>query len=333
MNNDLITRDNKTALQIGRTGNKDIRSRLRVYGRWMDHEKIRWFQPDLLIYRDELFERGLAPTSVAAHLSTIRGAYRRMLRNNRVRDALYDMAPEGSSPADRKAFVDEIITRIENAIDPLNAPVSITEYQDIADQDHLRLTEDEARSLLNSPDTGTLKGLRDRAIIGLLLCTGIREAELISLNHDDLRVRFGGLPALRIRHGKGNKARLIPYGDLEWCLKMVDSWRNLAGIDSGAIFRGLWKGGKKIRRERLSVRAVEYILASYPIEIDSKLRHVRPHDCRRTYARRLYESGMDLVAIQQNLGHADTRTTLRYIGTLDADARSASSLYGIEITT
>ena len=333
MNNELITRDNKTALRIGQTTNKDIGSRLRIYRRWMDGEKIRWFQPDLLTYRDKLFERGMAPTSVAAHLSTIRGAYRRMLRSNRVRDALYGMAQEGSSPADRKAFVDEIITRIENAIDPLNAPVSITEYQDIADEDHVRLTADQARSLLNSPDTGTLKGLRDRAIIGMLLCTGVREAELVSLNHDDLRVRFGGLPALRIRHGKGNKARLIPYGDLEWCLKMVDSWRSNAGIESGPIFRGIWKGGKNVRRERLSVRAVEYILASYPIDVAGQMRHVRPHDCRRTYARRLYESGMDLVAIQQNLGHADTRTTLRYIGNLDADARSASSLYGIEITT
>ena len=45
------------------------------------------------------------------------------------------------------------------------------------------------------------------------------------------------------------------------------------------------------------------------------------HDLRRTYARRLYEAGVDLVALRQNLGHSHSKTTLRCIGVLDADTR------------
>lgn len=48
---------------------------------------------------------------------------------------------------------------------------------------------------------------------------------------------------------------------------------------------------------------------------------VRPHDLRRTYVRRLYESRADTVAIQQNLDHKSLAITLGYIGTLDADKR------------
>jgi len=58
---------------------------------------------------------------------------------------------------------------------------------------------------------------------------------------------------------------------------------------------------------------------------------VTPHDLRRTYARRLYEGGLDVVAIQQNLGHADLKTTLGYIGTLDADRRRAPAVYNFDL--
>jgi integrase len=58
---------------------------------------------------------------------------------------------------------------------------------------------------------------------------------------------------------------------------------------------------------------------------------VPPHDLRRTYARRLYEGGVDLVAISQNLGHASTRTTLLYIGELGANKRRAPGVYSFNL--
>jgi len=81
----------------------------------------------------------------------------------------------------------------------------------------------------------------------------------------------------------------------------------------------------------LSVRAIERIVDSYPVAIAGKMVRVKPHDLRRTYARRLYEAGVDLVAIQQNLGHSDLKTTLGYIGELDADRRRPPAIYAFDL--
>jgi len=79
------------------------------------------------------------------------------------------------------------------------------------------------------------------------------------------------------------------------------------------------------------VRAVGYILDAYPITVGGRIRTVKPHDCRRTYARRLHDAGMELVAIQQNLGHSDLRTTLKYVGALDAERRRAPLIYSFDL--
>jgi integrase len=81
----------------------------------------------------------------------------------------------------------------------------------------------------------------------------------------------------------------------------------------------------------ISVRAVQYVLASYPIMIDEEVATVRPHDLRRTYARRLYDDGVPLPAIQANLGHASVDTTLGYIGELDVDQRCPGEAYRFEV--
>jgi hypothetical protein len=47
--------------------------------------------------------------------------------------------------------------------------------------------------------------------------------------------------------------------------------------------------------------------------------------------RRLYEAGLDRVAIQQNLGHADVKMTLGYIGELDAEVRRPPAIYGFDL--
>jgi integrase len=110
-------------------------------------------------------------------------------------------------------------------------------------------------------------------------------------------------------------------------LTLVEAWMDAAQITGGAVFRGFYKGGQSVRSTPLTTRAVQMILASYPIDIDGRRAAVQPHDCRRTYARRLYEAGVDPVRIQQNLGHADLQTTLGYIGTLDVAQRRPPEIY------
>ena len=77
----------------------------------------------------------------------------------------------------------------------------------------------------------------------------------------------------------------------------------------------------------MTVRAVNQVMDKYPIAIEGVQRRVNPHDCRRTYARRLFEAHVDPVVIQQNLGHADLKTTLEYIGALNMDQRRPPAIY------
>lgn len=100
-----------------------------------------------------------------------------------------------------------------------------------------------------------------------------------------------------------------------------------AGISDGHVFRGFYESSRRVRTRPLSVRNVQRIVCRYPVMADGELVTVHPHDCRKTYARRLYEARVPLVAIQQNLGHADVKTTLGYIGELDAEQRRAPAVY------
>ena len=328
------------AVMIPERADKDTRHRLRLYADWLNETKRHWSTPDLAAYRDALLtvyrgrdDEPLSASSVRAHLSTVRGRYTRIIKDNNTRDLLYRLTPKSANPADRKAVVDEMLTRIKNAIDPDAAPVKVVTSQDSPDAAHLRLTGAQASTLMAQPGTDTLMGLRDTSLIALMLCTGIREAELCALEVRDLRQRLGGELALHVRSGKGAKERLIPYGDLDFVLAILDAWMQNTGIQDEAVFRGFYKGAKRVRPTPLTLRAVNQIMDRYPIVIDGMLQTVKPHDLRRTYARRLYEAGVDLLAIRDNLGHADTRTTLNYIGNLDADKRRPPVIYHFDLSS
>lgn len=319
---------------------KDTLSRLNMFGAWIAATGGNWLDPDLNAYRDYLLgtptQRTGAPmktASVAAHISTIRGAYAAIQDDNGARRQLYAMLDPDMSMADKKAAVDEALLQLKNATGKRAGKVKVTQKQDVEDSAGRRLTARQANTLLKAPGLDTLKGLRDTAMIALMLCTGIREAELCALQVADLRQQLGGELALRVRHGKGDKQRLIPYGDLDWSLALVEKWLTLAGITEGPVFRGMYKGGRRIRPavKPLAVQAVGQMLDEYPITIDGVATKVNPHDLRRTYARRLYEAGTTILAIQQNLGHASHSTTERYIGKLDASARKPSSIYQFDL--
>lgn len=333
------------ALLLDRADNKDAISRIGIYAQWLETSGARWDEPDLAVYRDYLMReyttrtgRPLSANSTAAHLSTIRGRYTDLLTDNRTLDIWEQLAAVecdrygiDPSPANIQAAVSRARARLENAINPRHSAVKIVTHRDTADSAHIRLTFDQANALLDAPfnhrHNTPLQIIRDAAILAVMLCTGVREMELCNLEVQDLRQQLGGALALHIREGKGMVERLIPYGSGEWCLAYVDKWRALAGIESGAVFRGFYKGGRKVRATRLDVSSIQDILNRYPIMIDGELIAINPHDTRRTYARRAYDMGLSLLAIQQNLGHSDSRVTERYIGTLDASARKPPSMY------
>lgn len=314
------------ALGVTVDDDKDKFYRMNKFAQWLDENEREWHDPDLGTYRDHLV-RTLAPATAAAHLSTIRAHYRDIVESNRLRDLFYSMLPgDAKDAANRKAYVDELITRIQNAVAPGQSSVEMTKHQDVDDRQHLRLTTGQADALLRAPGLDTLQGLRDTAIIAMMLCTGAREMEIAALHVEDLRSMFGGALALRIRKGKGKKARLVPYGELDWCLLYVEKWLTVSGITSGAVFRGFYKPHKdqrpRVRETAITTRAIQKIMDEYPVIVDGRQVSAKPHDLRRTYARRLYDAGVTVEAIQQNLGHANTKTTMGYIGILDAAQRA-----------
>jgi site-specific recombinase XerD len=336
VNNQLATQSpNRQILRPDGVDNKDHRHRLEQFVRWLDMYGHNWFEPDLAAYRDYLQDRRLMPTSIRAHLATIRSNYDRMMNQNWFIEVLYNTArqarPDGSA-ADHKALVDEAIRQLKNDLNPDNAKVKIVTVQDEADEEHIRLTVSQANSLLRKPGTDTLRGLADTCAIALMLCTGIREAELCGLDGNDLRCTLGGKLALRVKEGKRCKKRLIPYGAMDWVLVLVDRWMTLSGgAPDSPVFRGFVKGNKRLTNRRVSVKWVERMLSTYPIAIDGGLVAVKPHDLRRTYARRLYDAGMPIEAIQQNMGHDNRATTLHYIGTLDVAQRSPDSVFTFDL--
>lgn len=310
-NSHLIPLQNDNKILYLDVNGKDSLHRIKKFSAWLTATGRYWYEPDFRAYRDYLMDvEDLTPESVAVHLSTIRTRYRRLLLQ---RDLFFSIVPPQKDFVTHKMLADELIARITAAVDPRIAPVRVRKSQDRPDSDFLRLTMNQARSLLASPDTSKLGGRRDKAIIALLLCTGIREAELCALVVEDLEQYIEGQLALHVRKGKGMKERLVPYGSLKWCLPLVKGWMRDACIHSGPIFRGLRKGDN-VRKAPLNERTVQKILARYPIEGVGKTLVVKPHDCRRTYARWLYQEGMKIDAIRQNLGHESVQMTFRYIG-------------------
>jgi len=315
-------------------GSKVRRSRLNRFCEWQLSTGNSWYLPNLAAWRDQLIDiEGLKAKTAGDYLSTVRSAYRHFLRSNDARQWLYDLMSPDLSPERQLALMTELETRLRNALDPNNAPITIIEVQDESDTDHLWLTPSQVATLVLTPGVDTLKGLRDTAMLALMLCTGVRAAELLALDADDLQVMFGSTLALRVKSGKGSKQRLIPYGAQDWGLTLTQQWLDRASISSGAVFVGMRKGDnfyltKEGKHVRLSERSLEYTLQNYPISIDGELRTVTPHDLRRTYARQLYLTGTDLTAIQQNMGHEGQDITLGYIGTLDAQQREPDDAYG-----
>ncbi len=166
------------------------------------------------------------------------------------------------------------------------------------------LTADDAIRLMESPkakkpaDHDTM--LRDRAVLETLYSTGIRASELIGMNREDID-RHDSL--IRIR-GKGRRERIVPIGVK--ALETIDAYLGcLTGSsDITAVFLG--PSGK-----RLTARTVQRILENHRKKLGLQQK-ASPHTLRHSFATHLLESGADLRAIQELLGHASLSTTQRY---------------------
>jgi site-specific recombinase XerD len=314
------------------SANKNILSQVARYNRWLVETGRGMYQPDLTSYRDHLLMT-LAPSSVRAHLSSIRRSYKVLVESLEHRAALVAYLEHQFPDEDFatiKAKADELELRLTRATDSERSQVKTLTVQDEADSKHIRLTPAQGAALMMQPDVSMLRGRRDVALIALLLATGLREGEVVKLMVDDLYQTYGGVPALRLKSGKGAKARMVPFGDMLWARQIVEIWLN--GRAAGPVFTAMTNGRgdmfeQQATDKRMTTRSVQRMLKRYPISIDGVPTTVTPHDLRRSYARNLFLAGIPTEVIRQNLGHVDVKTTQDYIGILDGSTRAPVSVY------
>ena len=184
--------------------------------------------------------------------------------------------------------------RLLPARQPLRVPKSLTEAQ--------------IEALLAAPDVATPLGLRDRTMLELLYASGLRVSELVGLKTLHIGLNEQVVRVL----GKGNKERLVPFGEVanEWLTRYLRESRPalLGGHQTEALFvtaRGR-RAGEGMTRMMFWALVKRYALQA-GIEVP-----ISPHTLRHAFATHLLNHGADLRAVQMLLGHADISTTTIY---------------------
>ncbi len=170
------------------------------------------------------------------------------------------------------------------------------------------LSIEEAVRFIESPDPETDLGKRDRAMLELMYATGVRVAELTTLNLPDVDFRN---QLVRVT-GKRRKQRIVPFGDpagaaIKNYLDVRDKFLLNAPIskrDDAALFLN-YQG------TRITTRSVGRMVEKY-IRICAGMHNISPHALRHSFATHLLDSGADLRDIQELLGHARLSTTQVY---------------------
>jgi site-specific recombinase XerD len=148
------------------------------------------------------------------------------------------------------------------------------------------LSLEQAQKLLNTPDVTTKKGLRDRAMLAILLGCGLRRSEVA---------------ALTLKHTQQR--------DNRWCIvDLVGKHR----IVEGHVLRPINRADE-VCGERLSEKVIWQLLRPYAAA--AGIPGIAPHDLRRSFAKLCRAAGGELEQIQMLLGHASVQTTERYLGT------------------
>ncbi|WP_289117138.1 tyrosine recombinase XerC [uncultured Idiomarina sp.] len=164
------------------------------------------------------------------------------------------------------------------------------------------LDVDSISHLLDLPADDEI-AIRDAAMMELLYASGIRLAELVSLNRDDIDHR---MMQLRVT-GKGSKTRIVPFGRcaekaLKQWLKVRQAW--LADKPELALFVSK-------RLQRISHRTVQQRLNHWGKQ-QGIVGDLHPHKLRHSFASHMLEASGDLRAVQEMLGHANLSTTQVY---------------------
>ncbi len=182
-------------------------------------------------------------------------------------------------------------------------PVSLIKNPKLARTLPSSLSEAEVDALLDAPDTQDPIQLRDKAMLELLYATGLRVSELVSLRLGQIGLEQG---VVRVT-GKGNKDRLVPFGELafEYLRQYLKEGRmHLLQRETDVVFPS--NRGVQMTRQTFWHRIKFYA------QLAGIKSHLSPHTLRHAFATHLLNHGADLRAVQMLLGHSDLSTTQIY---------------------
>jgi integrase/recombinase XerD len=255
---------------------------LAAFAAGAEREAVALTLSDLEALVRQMMAEGRAPRSVARAVACIRGFYRFLVIDKRIK----------ASPADD--------------LRPPKAWKVLPRY----------LSVDEVDRLMEQPDVRAPRGLRDRALIELLYATGMRVSELVQIRPADVNLEASYLTCT----GKGDKQRIVPIGDqaASWVARYVSEARPalIGRRSSPRLFVNAKGGGPGLTRV-----GFWKILKGYAMQAGLS-RTLSPHMLRHSFATHLLERGADLRAIQMMLGHADLSTTQIYTHVLEQRMRS-----------
>jgi integrase/recombinase XerD len=225
---------------------------------------------DLTAYVESLYAAALSPRTIARHLTTLRTFCKFLLQ-------------EGWIGKDPSEF--------------LTAPKQwalLPKY----------LNKNELEGLIAAPQRAASSGLRDGAMIELLYASGLRVTELCQLELSNVELQMG---FLRVT-GKGNKQRLVPFGDAarEAMEQYLKHGRSLLLKGRASQYLFVTNRGSCMTRQCFFM-----LLRKCGLKAGIK-RTISPHVIRHSFATHLVEGGADLRSVQIMLGHADISTTQVY---------------------
>lgn len=180
------------------------------------------------------------------------------------------------------------------------------------------LNEEELARMFSEPDTGTIIGLRDRAILELLFSSGLRVSELVGLDRDHINLKRREFMV----RGKGQKDRpiFISPAAADWIQLYMDKRE-----DNTKPLFVRYSGRKAVDHSgnyhRLTVRSVQRLVARYAL-LAGITKHVSPHTLRHSFATDLLMNGADLRSVQAMLGHSNISTTQIYTHVTDPHLKS-----------
>lgn len=170
------------------------------------------------------------------------------------------------------------------------------------------LTLEQLEKLFEMPtNTKTRQGLRDRAILETFFSTGMRIAELVGLNKEQIKVPVGGGELEVGIMGKGGRARTVYFS--EGALRSLEEYLKTRNDNDKALFINYRSGGGNSRR--LTSRSIEKMIKRYALLAGLPIT-TTPHVMRHSFATDLLNQGVDIRILQEFLGHKSISATQIY---------------------